>query len=70
MSTGKDKEIKELVIARLETMPSDEKVSIGSAGEFNREELISKVKKGSSVGKKIVEIEMEFLRAMKEGIIA
>ena len=70
MSIGKDKEIKELVIARLETMPSDEKVSIGSAGEFNKEELISEVKRGSSIGKKIIEVEMEFLRAMKEGIIA
>ena len=70
MSSGTEKEIKELVIARLETMSSDEKVSIGSAGEFNKEELISEVKKGSSVGKKIIEIEMEFLRAMKEGIIA
>ncbi|MFH1065331.1 MAG: hypothetical protein V1734_02385 [Nanoarchaeota archaeon] len=68
--SGTEKEIKELVIARLETMPSDEKVSIGSAGEFNKEELISEVKKGSSIGKKIIEIEMEFLRAMKEGIIA
>lgn len=68
--SGTEKEIKELVIARLETMSSDEKVSIGSAGEFNKEELISEVKKGSSVGKKIIEVEMEFLRAMKEGIIA
>ncbi len=65
-----EKEIKELVIARLETMSSDEKVSIGSAGEFNKEELISEVKRGSSVVKKIIEVEMEFLRAMKEGIIA
>lgn len=66
---SKDREIKELVIARLETMPCDEKVSIGSSGEFSKAELIQEVRKGTGIGKKIIEVEMEFLRAMKEGII-
>ena len=63
-------EIKEIVIARLQTIPSNKKVSIGSYGEFSRDELIEGVKSGSEVGKKIIEIELEFLRAMKQGIIA
>ena len=65
-----DEEIRQLVIARLETLPSDRKISIGSAGEFNKEELITHVKQGDAIGKKIVQVELEFLRAMKEGIIA
>jgi len=64
-STAQD--IKNLVILRLDTMSSNRKVSIGSYGEFNKQQLIEHVKKGDAVGKKIIEVEMEFLRAMKEG---
>ena len=63
-------EIKELVIFRLESLSPNKKVSIGSHGEFSREELIEHVKKGDEIGKKIVDIEMEFLRALKEGIVS
>ncbi len=61
-------EIKDLVLLRLETLPADRKISIGSYGEFTKEELIERVKKGDEIGKKIVEIEMEFLQALKEGV--
>jgi hypothetical protein len=63
-----DENIKNLVIARLETLPSDKKISIGSEGHFTKEELIERVKKGDPVGKKMMNIEMEFLRALKQGI--
>lgn len=62
-------DIKKLVIFRLETLPSNKKISIGSSGEFTKEELVEHVKNGTDIGKKIIEIEMEFLRAMKEGIV-
>jgi hypothetical protein len=64
----KDEEIKELVIARLETMPPDRKLSIGSEGEFTRDELIESVKRGDEVGKKIIEIQLQYLQMLKEGI--
>lgn len=60
-------EIKELVLARLETLPSNKKISIGSSGEFSKDELIAHVKKGDPVGKKIIDIELSFLRALKTG---
>jgi len=60
-------DVKELVIVRLDALPSSRKISIGSFGEFTKEELIDHVKKEDSVGRKIVEIELEFLRALKEG---
>ncbi len=69
MSEELTEEIKELVIARLETIPSNKKISIGNYGEFSKEELIDGVKSSSEVGKKIVEVELEFLRAMKQGIV-
>lgn len=66
-----EEEIKKLVITRLEaSLPSDKKISIGSSGEFTKEELIEHVKKGDAIGKKVVKIELGFLQAFKEGILA
>jgi len=62
-------EIKELVIARLDAIPSNKKISIGNYGEFTKEELIEGVRSGSEVGKKIIEVELEFLRAFKQGVV-
>lgn len=63
-----DEEIKKIVIARLETLPPDKKISIGSSGEFTRDEIIERVEKGDEIGKKMIQVEMEFLRALKNGI--
>lgn len=64
-----DEEIKKIVIARLETLPPDKKISIGSSGEFTRDEIIERVEKGDEIGKKMIQVEMEFLRALKNGIV-
>ena len=50
---NKEEEIKELVIERLDVLPSDKKLSIGSGKEFTKEELIESVKRGDKIGKKI-----------------
>lgn len=65
-----NEEIKDLVISRLETLPENQKVSIGSKGEFSKYQLIDHVKKGDKIGKKIIEVELEFLRSLKKGILA
>lgn len=70
MSEDITDKVKELVIARLSVIPQNKKISIGNFGEFNKDELIENVKSGSEVGKKIIEIELEFLRALKQGIVA
>jgi len=62
-----EQEIKELVIARLKTLPEDKGVSIGADGEFTKDELIRHVQEGDEIGKKMVEIEMDFLRSLKAG---
>ena len=62
-----EQEIKELVIARLKTIPEGVGLSIGSAGNMNKGELISHVEKGDEIGRKIVEVEMSFLRSFKDG---
>lgn len=62
-------EIKELVLARLKTLPEDTGLSIGSAGDFSRDQMIERVEAGDEIGKKIIEIEMDFLRGLKDGIL-
>ena len=62
-------DIKELVIARIDLLPSNVKVSIGSEGEFNKSELIESVKRGDAVGQQIVKMELSFLRALKDGVL-
>ena len=62
-------DLKDLVVARLDVLPSDKKISIGSNGEFTKEELIERVKKGDEIGQKVVELEITFLKALKEGIL-
>lgn len=63
-----EQEIKELVIARLETLPSGKDISIGGSKSINKEELIQHVKDGDEIGKKMIEVEIHFLRGLKEGV--
>ncbi len=64
-----DEEIRKLVLARLQVISSDTIKCIGNEGSFNRDELIEHVKLGDKIGKTIEQIEMEWLRALKDGLI-
>ncbi len=68
--TGKisDEDIRKLVVARLRTLSGNKRVSIGADGEFSREELIKNVEENSGIGKKIIQIQLEYLQALKEGL--
>ncbi|HBL39684.1 TPA: hypothetical protein DDZ10_03375 [Candidatus Uhrbacteria bacterium] len=61
-------EIRQIVLARLETLPEDTGMSIGFAGELNKQELISHVKNGDMIGQTIIDAEMQFLQALKTGV--
>ncbi|OGZ02737.1 MAG: hypothetical protein A2946_04120 [Candidatus Liptonbacteria bacterium RIFCSPLOWO2_01_FULL_53_13] len=63
-----EQEIKELVIARLKTLPNNKDISIGSSGEFSKDELIEAVENEDQLGKKLIEVEMNFLRTLKDGL--
>ena len=62
-------DVKELVIARIDLLPPNVKVSIGSEGEFTKSELIERIKKGDVVGQQIIKMELSFLRALKDGVL-
>ncbi|EKD99380.1 MAG: hypothetical protein ACD_22C00278G0008 [uncultured bacterium] len=64
-----DDEIRKLVIARLRSLPSGKKISIGSSGEYSKEELIQKVESADEIGQKIVQIQLEYLRSFKESLM-
>lgn len=57
-----EKYIRELVIARLRSMPPNIEFSVGSYGDFSRDELIEYIQEGSDVGKAVIEMELNFLR--------
>jgi hypothetical protein len=65
-STTLAEEIRKLVIARLETFPKDRAVSVGNLGEFSKDELIDHVKKGDKVGETMIEMDLEYLRMLKD----
>jgi len=61
---------KNIVIARLQTMPEDMSLSVGSHGTINKWELIDHVKKEDSIGELVVKVYMTNLRAFKEETVA
>lgn len=60
-------EEKELVIARLQTFPSNLRISMGKS--YSGAELIKEVEGETEVGEKIVQIEMEYLKALSDGTL-
>ncbi len=64
-SQSLDDEIRKLVIARLNVLSSDTAISIGSEGSFTRDDLIRKVESSDPIGRKLEQIELEWLRSWK-----
>lgn len=64
----KQKKIIEIVKARLSTLPPDAVLSIGSLGELKRDQIIKEVENNTEIGKKVIEVQLEYLRMLKEGI--
>ena len=62
------KEIKDLVLVRLETMPKTIKIAFGSDGELGKEELIKNVKEESPLGRLIIKMQVEYLKSLKAGL--
>jgi len=59
-----NEEIKKLVIARIQTMPPTMKLSLGKTGSFSRDDLIAHVDQYDEIGKKIIEMHLNYLRAV------
>jgi len=59
-------EIKQLVIERLRCIPVGKKISIGADGDFTSDELINFVETNDKVGNKIIKMQLEYLRSLKD----
>jgi hypothetical protein len=59
---------RELVLMRMEVVPPDVVFSSGNPMvKFTRDEVMEHIRKGDDIGNEFVQIEMEFLRAIKSG---
>ncbi|KKS00638.1 hypothetical protein A2615_00680 [Candidatus Curtissbacteria bacterium RIFOXYD1_FULL_41_36] len=67
--TISDSDIRNLVIARLRVFSTGKKISIGADREYSKEELIQGVTENNEIGKKIVEIQLKYLKSLKKGIL-
>jgi hypothetical protein len=61
-----DGDFTELIVARLETMPSNVRVNLGNLKTLGRDDLITHVKKGDSLGQQIIEMQMAYLKSLKD----
>ena len=61
-----DQEIIDLVVARLNAMPSNISISIGNEGNFEIRDLIERVKINDKIGKKMIEMQLSYLRSIKQ----
>lgn len=64
-----DPEIRQLVIERLKVLSSGKKISVGSEGDFTKEELIDHVEHDDSIGKKIIQVQLSYLQSLKTGVL-
>ena len=69
MTTGSkiDTDEKKLALARLEALPPNIGIAVGSEGNFTKAQLLQHIEDEDEIGKQFVNIELEFLRALKEG---
>lgn len=57
-------DIVNLVVARLETIPPNVEMSVGNEGSFSIGELVERVKKQDEIGKKMIEMQLAYLRSL------
>ncbi len=66
----KEDQIRKIVIERIKSMSPNVKIALGSKGEFlDKDELLQEVNDDTEIGKKVIEIQLKYLRALKEGLI-
>lgn len=62
------KELTKIVLARIQVMPDDLNISVGSKG-IDKIELTKLIKEGNEVGEEMLLTELEFLRDLASGAV-
>lgn len=68
LSKNQKEELKKIALARVQVMPTNLNVSIGSE-TMNKTELIKHINKEDKIGENLMLIELEFLQALASGTI-
>jgi len=65
-----NEKLKELVVTKIDAgLPSNLKISVGSQGVLSKEEMIQHVKKGDKQGRQIINMHLNFMKALTNGEI-
>ena len=68
--SSKEEVVRKIVIERIKNMAPNVKIALGSKGDFlDRNDLLKEVTKNTDIGKKIIDIQLRYMRALKLGII-
>ena len=59
-----EKDIQDLVIARLNTIPENLELAVGNEDSFTVEQLIEHVRKNDEIGKMYIDSQLEYLRSL------
>lgn len=62
-----DKDLKKIVLAKIETYDDDWFLSIGSSGTFDKNTLLKEVEDETEVGLKVIEIQCDFMEDVASG---
>lgn len=62
-----DEEIRSLVVERLKSISDESSLMIGGNTILSKSEMINSVKRGDDTGKKIVDMQMTYLRDLASG---
>ena len=63
-----EKEEKKIILERLLTMPPNLRLSIGSYGVFDKNQLLKEIETNTEVGELFVKMHMEYLRSLNKEI--
>ncbi|MBI4979998.1 hypothetical protein HZC30_00405 [Candidatus Woesearchaeota archaeon] len=61
------RELKKIVLWRLDTIPPNFKLSIGNEGTFTKEELRQHVEKEDQIGVTFAKMQLNFMKALASG---
>jgi len=62
----KNQEIKQLVLDRLKVLSPGTIISIGSEGDFTRDQMIENVEDSTEIGELFTEMQIEWLRSFQK----
>lgn len=61
-----EKDIEELVVARLKSMPENLELAVGNEGGLTIEDLIRHVRENDEIGKMYIKTQLEYIRSLND----